>query len=112
MSEQYRENVQKLCKRLSLSNPICEEALFIRALTFYTRDRVIRIDGTEMNRAGRLFFQERLATDKAMVSVQISTTLTEAVAEFFAENWHDADEKGRAMLIAFKQAYRFRIHWK
>jgi hypothetical protein len=112
MSEQYRKNVQALCERLGLPNPIREEDLMIARLSFYSRFSVIHIDATEMNRAGRLFFQERFKEQKYQGSIQLTTPLRQEAAEFFAENWQDAEEKGRKMLITIKHARHFIIKWK
>jgi hypothetical protein len=112
MSEQYRKNVQAMCDRLGLPNPIREEDLMVTRLSFFSRLSVIHIDGTDMNRAGRLFFQEHFSEKKYPGTIQLTEPLRLAAADFFAENWRDAEEKGRQMLIAIKSARRFKIHWK
>ena len=118
----YRENVQTMCSKHRISNPIREEDLTIAAVSFLVDGNWIRIDGTEMNRAGRLFFQDfvrKLTNENATVltkngqSKRGSTVRAQLAAKWhFAENWEDAEEKGRAMLIVFKKATHITIHWK
>lgn len=112
MSEQYYQNVKALCDRLGISNPICEDDLKITAISFRVDDTWVRVAETKWNRAGRLFFQNRFGDRKYTGSVQITGPLRLEASKFFAENWLDAEENGRTMLIAFKQATRFKIHWK
>lgn len=112
MSEQYLKNVQAMCDRLGLPNPINEDDLQIKSISFYTATRVNWIEGTDMNRAGRLFFQEQMGVSRSSGPIAITESLRASAASFFAENWHDAQEKGRKMLIAFHGASRFRIDWK
>ena len=112
MSEQYRKNVQTLCDALSIQNPIDEADLSVEAISFYVEGSETRIEGTTMNCAGRLFFQNRFEAQKYKGSLGITAPFRLSAADFFAENWRDAEEKGRAMLIAFKKASRFKIHWK
>ncbi len=112
MSEQYRKNVQAMCDRLGLANPIQEKDLSIARISFYSWFSVIHIDGTDMNRSGRLFFQERFGEKKYTGTIQITETLRLEASKFFAENWIDATEKGRKMLVALKSSQRFKIQWK
>lgn len=112
MSEQYRKNVQAMCDRLGLPNPIQENDIVIQAITFYSKDQEKRIEGTDMNCAGRLFFQDRLLPNRYKSRLAIDSLLIKAAQNFFAENWNDAEENGRQMLIAIKSARRYKVHWK
>lgn len=118
----YSENVRLMCGRNGIQNPIEEEDLTVSAVSFLVEGNWVRVDGSEMNRAGRLFFQDfvrRYPGEKATVlkndwSSECGSTLhAQVMAEkHFAENWQDAEEKGRNMLIAFKKANCITIHWK
>ncbi len=118
----YHENVQAMCIKHRIPNPIREEDLMVATVSFLVDGSWIRIEGTPMNRAGRLFFQDfvrKLANENATVltknsrSKRGSTVRAQLAAKWhFAENWLDAEEKGRAMLIAFKKATHITIHWK
>ncbi len=113
----YRENVQAHCDRLFISNPLRERDLRISKIDFFGQGVSTRIEATPMNRAGRLFFQ--LFVDRPAEQTRSSHVvgkdfeeLRENAVTFFAENWLDAEEAGRPMLIAFKQADSVLIHWQ
>ncbi|MCA9368123.1 hypothetical protein KC887_07775 [Candidatus Kaiserbacteria bacterium] len=112
----YRENVQSLCNEEGIENPIREEDLWVVRVDFYRQGEVTRIFATDMNRAGRLFFQS-LVVRRAFCATSRVTEhelrrLKFGGEKFFAENWQDAEEVGRAMLIAFKAADGIVIHWR
>jgi uncharacterized protein involved in tellurium resistance len=109
----YRENVQALCDRLGISNDpkIREEDLEISAVNFEIDGEWQRIEGTEWNRAGRLFFQSIYCRVPGARELVIGLVLKSA-GEFFAENWDDAEKAGRSMLIAFKKARYVMFEWK
>ncbi len=118
----YHENVRLMCARNGIKNPIGEEDLTVLAVSFLVDGNWVRVDGTEMNRAGRLFFQDfvsRYPGEEATVlkgdwSSECGSTLNAQISarNHFAENWLDAEEKGRAMLIAFRKATHITVHWK
>ena len=110
----YREKVQAMCERLGITNPIQEEDLEISAIAFKVQGNIVQISATEMNRAGRLFFQFLLGGINKWPGreEEIKPHMLSAGREYFAENWDDAEEKARPMLIAFKQASHLRIIWK
>ncbi len=111
MFEQYRKNVQRLCDGLNIENPIQEEVIWIKAISFKIKGRWKKITSTNMNRAGFLFFQDVYRIPKGDVyGFRVTATLKFAAEAFFAENWRDAEEKGRPLLTAFKQATDFKIH--
>lgn len=120
----YSDRVQAMCDQLDIPNPIQEDDLRVKSLTFTIRGAGWAvIEGTDMNRAGRLFFQfhvdERYAHHNDDDSGKITQLGTAAVdrlkvsaQEHFGEMWDDAEEKGRLMLAAFKQAIALEVHWK
>lgn len=118
----YRENVQAMCDKLGIANPIREEDLTVKAVSFLVYGDWVRIEGTDMNRAGRLFIQfhvEKFRGGMAFVIVQGhagvmgSTQMYQRWAEkHFDEIWLDAEEKGRAFLAALKKAKAITVHWK
>ena len=110
----YRDNVQAMCDRLGLPNPICEDDVKISGILFYQAgSKYIMIRGDKMNKAGRVFFQEKFSgPDFRVNSVDISTKFKEAAALHFAELWSDAEVAGRSMLVAFKGARNLELRWK
>ncbi len=102
-----------MCDRLGLSNPIREEDIHIARIVFmapYGKTTIIY--GTDMNRAGRLFFQEKFSgPDFRVNSVDISAEFREKAREHFAELWDDAEEAGRTLIVAFKTAIRISPGW-
>jgi hypothetical protein len=106
----YRENVQALCDRLGLSNPIREEDLKIESISFLIGGEWQRIQGSDMNRAGRLFFQYYFSGKSGYKYT--NRHLLHRASIHFAENWIDAEVAGRKMLIALKNSTRIRIREK
>jgi hypothetical protein len=112
----YRDNVAALTQRLRVPNPIPEEVLDIGRILFWdSSGNATEIRPTDMNRAGRLFLQH-LARDMCQLfyppSFDWSAECSERAADFFDENWGDAEAKGRRMLMAMKTAIRVEIEWK
>jgi hypothetical protein len=69
-----------------------------------------------MNRAGRLFFQVNVKrapgiSESLIVGGELQALKVEA-AIFFDENWHDAEKKGRGLLMALKSATLVIVQWK
>ncbi len=112
----YRENVQQACDRIGIANPIQEKDLIVDEIVFYCEGKKTTISATDMNRAGRLFFQLHVRrimfTQHSFLEMEPLQKLQQAAVDFFAENWQDAEEKGRAMLVAFKRADGITIRWK
>lgn len=108
----YRENVQKMCDEIDIKNPIDESDLKVTGVSFKIDGRWKCFGETEMNRAGRLFFQYQYWRSTFGYMKNIPESLLEAGKEFFSENWDDAEEMGRPMLVAFKKATYLQIHWK
>lgn len=114
----YRNRVQVMCDTLGIPNPIQEDDLTVSGLAFFPPggDEWIDVYGTDMNRAGRLFFQMHVDrngrephTTLGGEEVEELKTLGE---KHFRDMWHDAEEKDRQMLTNFKTADLIEIHWK
>lgn len=104
----YRENVQALCDELGILNPIEERDLKIRYLRFTNPDGLDKtIEATDMNRAGRLFFQ-KVAGSRAS-SMTCDDELRERGRVFFSERWGNLHSE---MLQAFSKAACVHIGWK
>lgn len=116
MSEQYRKNVQAMCDRLGVSNNprIDEDDVAIDRMIFYCGNTAVyTIHGTDMNRAGRLFLQEKFSgTGYRVHQVMLSEKFADHAAIHFAELWLDAEEKGRALILAIKNSHRIILNWK
>lgn len=114
MSEQYRKNVQAMCDRLGLPNPIREEDVALDRMIFYTGNTAVyTIHGTEMNRAGRMFLQEKFSGEGYRSgNVFLSEKFSEVAAIHFAELWLDAEEVGRSLVLAIKKSHMIHLNWK
>jgi hypothetical protein len=113
VSEQYYRNVQALCDKLGIPNPIQEEDVKIFSLKIYqiTSSVPIEIVGTEKNRASRVFLQEEFQNAKEGL---LLSAFKSKAADFFAEFWCDAEEVGRPLLVALKNplSHLVEIQWK
>ncbi|MEY2664936.1 MAG: hypothetical protein RLZZ480_41 [Candidatus Parcubacteria bacterium] len=110
----YYDEVQKECDRQKIPNPIQEEDPRVAAVSFQVNGNWIHIEGTNMNRAGRLFFQGIFGgiNHTPICTKEIKPYIIERAKKYFSENWLDAEIVGRPMLIAFKQATHFAVYWK
>ena len=114
----YRDNVQALCDEHGIDNkPIKEEDLVVKSLRFWVDGTGLFIPGTDMNRAGRLFFQAHLPPGQVTVCLKNEVTNEPSVfcnlaKSHFAEYWDDAEEVGRSMITAMKRAAEVEVHWK
>jgi hypothetical protein len=107
----YRENVQMLCDTINIPNPIPENAIWLKGISFKIRGRWKKIAATDKNRAGFLFFQEVCRIpDHDVISLNITMALKFAAKAFFAERWDGAEKNGSQMLIAFKKATKCKLH--
>jgi hypothetical protein len=95
----YRDNVQKLCDRLGLINPIHEEDLTIAKVTFVTSQTTYEVPGTHMNRAGRLFLQSH--ADGAL-GIQMRPLRAEAEQFFTPTLWDDCSPEHRGLIHGIK----------
>jgi hypothetical protein len=112
----YRHNVQRLCDRLGIDNPIQEKDVKVVSLSFLINGEWHLIPDTDMNRAGRLFFQDwfwaKFASGIILEHHYVDDLLESTAKTHFKDLWDDAEEKGRALISALKQSSAVRIHWK
>lgn len=114
MSEQYRKNVQAMCDRLGISNPIHDIDVRIRSVVIERSGlpRTQQIKSTDMNRAGMVFLQEQFSKAELVVCEALLRNSFQKKAEaHFAELWLDAREKNRTLIMALKGAWRIKIDW-
>lgn len=115
----YRDNVSNLAAEMGISNypGLREEDLTIAKLRFFNKgDDGVVIEGTDMNRGGRLFLQAaaRITSD-LIPCTQIPCTdrLRAMAAEYFAELWETNPEPGkRPLLDAIRQYDLIEIFYK
>ena len=106
----YEDNVQKLCDEFGIDNPIQEEDLRIKAVSFMVNGEHIFIVGTKMNRGARLFFQTIFRDYTWRAEFAITEFIRHAATGFFAERWLDAEQAGRQLLTTFKLADSFTLY--
>lgn len=102
----YRDNVNALAKKLGISNDpgLREEDILVAQVTFVRKDgSVANIPATDMNRAGRLFFQA-LATDSEEEDewnsiIDCDDKLLKAAEEYFAELWEPDPVPGKRKML-------------
>jgi len=109
----YRENVSRLAEELGVSNDpgLREEDLKIAKLRFFNKgeDGVV-IEGTSMNRGGRLFLQAAatITSDRIpCAQIPCGEPLRTRAAEYFAELWEKEPEPGRRPLLDAIRKYNF-----
>tara|TARA_B100000508_G_scaffold74109_1_gene57696 strand:- start:6910 stop:7272 length:363 start_codon:yes stop_codon:yes gene_type:complete len=110
----YRDRVQAMCDVLKIGNQIREDDLTVEAVSFCIDGQWRRIDGTDMNLGGRAFFQYNVERHAHMPDTTVTAPqhLKERGEGHFGEMWHDAEEKGRSLIMTFKAAGAVRVHWK
>lgn len=116
----YRDRVHAMCNALGIANPIREEDLTVKAVSFWVNGDWVNIAGTDMNRAGRLFFQYCYTCSLKPISSVPRKTMSGVTADglhtigksHFGEFWDDAEEKGRSLIAAFKAADYVKVHFK
>ncbi|MES2931636.1 MAG: hypothetical protein V4682_02970 [Patescibacteria group bacterium] len=101
-----------MADRLRIPNPLQENDIKILSLTFDTVDGgEIVIEATNMNLAGRLFFQDAFSGPGFRAcEVEFFEPFFKRAEEYFAELWHD--RANRALLSAFSVASYVVIDWK
>ena len=102
----YRDNVQTLCDKLGLPNPICEEDLEISMLTFRDnregpgRLKFYDVEANDMNRAGRLFLQSSPAFTSE--NFYLGAMRREAAEFFTPALWDDCSSEKRPLVWGIK----------
>ncbi len=109
----YRDNVQAAADKRNIPNPLEESDIAIASLTFWGDDGPIPIAGTDMNRAGRFFFQilaEELPrmTESLPGSLECDRYLREEAAKFFAERW----ENDTPIFVAIRTSKKVDLKWR
>ncbi|MDE2021885.1 MAG: hypothetical protein KGI71_03145 [Patescibacteria group bacterium] len=102
----YRDNVNALARKLGISNDpgLREEDILVAQVTFVRKDgNVTNSAGTDMNRAGRLFFQA-LATESEEEDdwngiMGCDEKLLKAATEYFAELWEPNPVPGKRKML-------------
>ena len=100
----YQDNVSVLAAKLGVSNNprLREEDITVVQVSFVRSDgSVTNIEATDMNRAGRLFFQD-LATDDDggwAGIVECDEKLLRSAAEYFAELWEPNPVPGKRKML-------------
>lgn len=127
----YRDNVDLLCAKMGVSNPVREEDLKIERFYFLNRDNSLLtiIERTPMNRAGRLFieflFNHSLVSYRLIQDAEKSGfgniddllvfyvgRVSKHIGELhFAELWKDAEGK-RALIEAFQHCWKIGVKHK
>lgn len=102
----YRDNVQALCDQRKIGNPISEPELAITAMRFFSASehgKMTEIEATDMNRGARLFL-EQLSDECGSDRIVLTPELRARAATYFDSLWLDAEQEGRKLIIAFKDA--------
>lgn len=114
----YRDNVQALADKRSIPNPLEEKDINVGGLRFWTDDGPVTIMGTDMNRGGRLFFQEEAEntpriTESIPGSLDTDGAFRARAAAFFAEVWeHEPGMGTHPVLDAIRVATKVDLYWK
>ena len=116
MTTTYRDRIQKMCDRLDIANPIQEASLAVEKIRFTNQvGERTNVEASDMNRAGRLFFQhhvEQEADDTTQVHGMALHVLQLLAKPHFKEKWDDAEEKNRTLITALKSATMVVVYWK
>ncbi len=112
----FEQRVQAACDQLNIDNPVREEDVLASTLSFYVDGEWLKVEGTDLNKVGRLFFQlfipyEGAGAHSTLTAISLHMAKI-AGSAFFGERWEDAEEKGRKLLMSFKQAEIVAVHWK
>jgi hypothetical protein len=107
----YGDNVSKMCERLNLVNFITSDAVKIEKIKFFLAGhKIVTTFGTDMNRAGFVYLQEKFYSAAYQVSaVEINDGFKLLAANHFAELWDDAEEINQCVIAALKGAKRLEI---
>ena len=116
----YRDNVSALAAKLGIPNDpgLREEDMEIAALSFYEwgDDALLEIQATDMNRAGRLFFQAFARHSKSghrRTILRLSDMRAQA-EEYFAERWEPTNDSYPPLIGALhdEENCSVKITWK
>jgi hypothetical protein len=113
----HEESVAALAAKWKIPDPryLDENLLGIARLRFVdAAGHEVSIDASHMNKASRLFFQDRATDDLGhrQIVLLCDEKLRAAGKLYFATKWDTAETHNRPLLIAFKCAVRVYIEWK
>lgn len=108
--EQYKEHVQSLCDGLRVPNPIEEKDLKVADVLFHSDGSELQVEGTDMNRAGRLFLwhlaQEHpdyIEVSEGKIRLLLTSEIKRQAEEFFTdEMWNDCGSERRTLVFGVK----------
>ena len=116
----YQDNVNAICAEFGITNPVQEDDVKISALRFgggHFQDEFLRVEGTKMNRAGRLFIQW-LGYHNSLVGVNKNrlyfSQYTQIIAQFFfGDMWlEETSQSHRPLIHGVKNSAMVEIEWK
>jgi hypothetical protein len=116
----YQDNVSALCAEFDISNPIQEDDIKISALKFgggHFQNNFLHVEGTQMNRAGRMFIQW-LAYHNSLVGVNknrlyLSQYMQTVAQFFFGDMWlEETSQSHRPLIHGVKNSAVVEIEWK
>lgn len=105
----YRDNVQDLCDRLKIKNPIEEQDLLILRVIFTISDRPHEVAATPMNRAGRLFLESRAS---GVTKLHLRHLRADAEKFFTSELWDTCTTTNRSLVFGIKMGDEAEIFYK
>jgi hypothetical protein len=100
----YQDNVTALATKLGISNNprLREEDITVAQISFVRADGyVTNIEATDLNRAGRLFFQDLATDDDGSWTgvIECNDELLRAASEYFAELWEPNPVPGKRKML-------------
>lgn len=112
--ERYKANVQRLADACGIENPLREQDLLIAALLFRTLDgRETQILGTDLNRAGRLYFEDVCTFPTFRASrIGYGERFIQNAMEYFGELSEDVGKGTRPLIDAVASSNFVTIVWK
>lgn len=113
----YRDNVDELCAKLGIHNPINERDVEVEeVLFFFDGPPALSVPRTDMNKAGRLFMQceseGHLFANRAKI-VPLTEVLKARAAEFFTpELWDDCTREKRTLVYGIRHGKEAEVIFK
>jgi hypothetical protein len=107
-----KENISALAQMLGIENGpngLREEDLTVKRLDFYDGDNhiVASVSMTEMNKAGRLFFQQ--FSNEGIALIPLHDMFRVVAKMYFAELWEDEPDPSRTLIYAIRTCDFVRI---
>jgi hypothetical protein len=101
-------NIAALCENMGVRNPIREDEVKVKVVVFYfygnkpSNSKVLRVRGTDMNLAGRLFLQSKALGGTTII--QLKLIRPEAAEHFTSVLWDDCSPEKRTIVFGCKEA--------